>query len=80
MLVGTVGAFFWLLRVHAPTAGPLKLVQQVTGGTPSILMDHPNWPFVDPIVAILPVSAVVFIVVGLLTAKPHAEHLRRCFR
>lgn len=79
MFTGCLTSMFWLLFVKASEAGAAGLVQRVTDGKPSILMDHPNWPVVDPIVISLPLSILVAIVVSLLTTPPDQAQLNRCF-
>jgi len=79
MVVGFLITGFWLLFVKAEEAGSIGLVQKLTGGQKSILADYPNWPMVDPIVVALPVSAIIAIVVSLMTQPPSKKHLKLCF-
>ncbi len=79
MVVGFLLTGFWLLFVKAQEAGAIGLVQKFTNGKESIFADYPNWPVVDPIVVALPVSAVVAIVVSLMTKPPSKEHIAKCF-
>jgi len=78
MLVGFGVTSFWLLFVKAKEASAIGLVQQVTGGKPSILADAQNWPVVDPLVVALPLALVVAIAVSLITrpmAKSHVDYV-----
>ncbi len=81
MVVGFGATAFWLLLVKSKEAAALGLVFQVTGDPtkPSILAGVGNWHQVDPIVVALPLSILVLILVSLITPKPNADHLRRCF-
>ncbi|HOA72502.1 MAG TPA: sodium:solute symporter family protein [Phycisphaerae bacterium] len=79
MVTGFVISGFWVLFVKASEAGAIGIVQRVTGGKNSILVDYPNWPVVEPIVIALPISALVAAVVSLLTRPPSDAHLERCF-
>ncbi len=79
MTVGMGVSLFWLLLIKAKEASAIGLVQILTGGKPSLLADHPNWPMVDPIVIALPLAALTLILVSLLTRPADAAHLARCF-
>ncbi len=80
MTVGFVVTAFWLTFVKAQEAQAIGLVTFfVPKGKFSILADFPNWPVVDPIVIALPLSAIVAVVVSLLTQPPSKEHLERCY-
>lgn len=37
------------------------------------------WPVVDPILVGVPVSALMLVVVSLMTEPPSREHLDKCF-
>ena len=79
MTIGMGVSLFWLLLVKAKEASAIGLVQVLTGGKPSLLADHPNWPMVDPIVIALPLALLTLILVSLLTKPADAAHLARCF-
>jgi len=79
MVVGFLVTMFWLVFIKAKEAEGLGIVQHFTGGKPSLLMDYPNWPVVDPLVVALPISIVVAVSVSLLTKPPSKEHLDKCF-
>jgi SSS family solute:Na+ symporter len=80
MAVGFVVTAFWLAFIKAAEAQAIGLVTYfVPAGKFSILWNYPNWPVVDPIVIALPLSAIVAIVVSLVTQPPGQEHLDRCF-
>ena len=79
MFTGFLVSTFWIVFVKASEAGAIGLVQRFTGGKPSILAAQPNWPVVEPIVVALPLSALVAILVTLVTRPPTAAHLAKCF-
>jgi solute:Na+ symporter, SSS family len=81
MVVGFLVTAFWLTFVKAAEAQAIGLVNLVTGDKKvnSILANYPNWPVVDPIVIALPLSAIVAVVVSLMTKPPSKEHLERCY-
>jgi SSS family solute:Na+ symporter len=79
MITGFAISACWVLFVKASEAGAIGIVQSITGGKNSILADKPNWPVLEPIVIALPLSALVAIIVSLLTRAPSDEHLDRCF-
>ncbi|MDD2654184.1 MAG: sodium:solute symporter family protein [Candidatus Omnitrophica bacterium] len=77
ILTGTFGTILWLLFIHQKESEALGLCK--------LLFNKPTlasfpWVVVDPIVAILPISLIVAIVVSLMTKKPSKEHLDNCFR
>jgi solute:Na+ symporter, SSS family len=80
MIAGLVVTAFWLVCVKEAEAQAIGLMRPgAPGGKFSILWNHPNWPVVDPIVIALPLSAIVAVVVSLMTRPPNEEHLQRCF-
>jgi len=79
MLAGFVVSTFWLVLVKESEAGAIGLVRVLTKGPNSILHAYPNWPVVDPLIVALPISAIVFVLVSLLSAKPSDVHLEKCF-
>ena len=79
MAIGLLVTAFWLLFVKSAEAGAIGLVRVVTGGSNSILSNHPNWPVVDPLLIALPVSTLTAIVVSFFTRPPAQPHLDRCF-
>ncbi|AUB84454.1 sodium:solute symporter family protein [Candidatus Thiodictyon syntrophicum] len=79
MIVGLGVSLFWLLLVKSKEAAAIGLVQQVTGGKTSILIDYPNWPMVDPVVVALPLALLTLILVSAFTKPADAGHLDRCF-
>ncbi len=78
MISGFAVMSFWLLFVKDAEARALGLCKALTGNY-SLLLDKPNWAVVDPIVIALPVSALVLVVVTLLTKAPPKEHVDSCF-
>jgi SSS family solute:Na+ symporter len=79
MVVGFVITAFWLTFIKSQEAQTIGLSEKLFGRV-SLLLDHPNWPVVDPLLVALPVSIVVAIGVSLFTQPPSREHLDKCFR
>ncbi|MCY2955026.1 MAG: sodium:solute symporter family protein [Planctomycetota bacterium] len=84
MAVGFVTTAFWVVFVKEAEAGAIGLVRHLTPlvGTShpnSILYNHPNWPSVDPLLVALPLSILTCVVVSLVTQKPDAALLDKCF-
>ena len=73
MLVGMLSWLAWAVLVKLPEVNVLGLGAMITGDPkkPSLLMDHPNWPMVDPLFIALPLSILTAIGVSLMT-RPHA--------
>ncbi len=78
IVVGFVLTAFWLLFIKDKEARALGICHSLTGKH-SLLLEHPSWPVVDPVVVALPISLAVFIVVCLLTKTPGQAHLEKCF-
>lgn len=79
MIVGFLVTAFWLLFIKDQEARALGLCYRLFEKH-SLLLDKPNWSVVDPILIALPISAVVAIVVSLLTKPPSQQHLDKCFK
>lgn len=79
MATGFSVSTFWVLFIKASEAGAIGLVQHFSGGKPSLLANYPNWPVVEPIVIALPLSALVAMIVSLISRPPGASHLEKCF-
>jgi SSS family solute:Na+ symporter len=73
MLSGFALSAFWLAFVKMPECQVIGLVKR------SILADAPNWPVVDPLFVALPVSILVAVIVSLMTPRPDAAHVAKCF-
>jgi SSS family solute:Na+ symporter len=78
MLVGFAATAFWLLFIKDKEARALGLCHALTEKH-SLLLDHPNWPVVDPICVALPLSLLTLVIVSLMTRKMDEGHLQRCF-
>jgi len=76
ILVGFFGSAFWLLFIHKSEATALGRCNALFG-KPTLV----GFPYdsVDPIVAVLPLSLIVAIVVSLMTKKLPKSHLDMCF-
>lgn len=81
VLVGALGSLFWMVFVHAAESKPLGIAKALTGKDTIIekLGDIPL-SVVDPIVVALPVSALVLVVVSLMSSPPGKKHLDKCFK
>ncbi len=78
ILVGFVTTTFWLVFIKDKEARALGICKALFDKH-SLLLDHPNWSVVDPIIIALPISLITAIVVALLTRPPSQEHLDKCF-
>lgn len=77
MVIGTIVSMFWIVFIHAKEATALGISQTLFG------QDYIGGNFlayVDPVVVALPISAVVAIVVSLVTKAPNKKHLDKCFK
>jgi SSS family solute:Na+ symporter len=79
MVVGSLVTAFWLVLVKSSEAAAIGLVFKVTGDQPSILAGKGNWHVVDPVIIALPISAIVLVVVSLMTKKLPEKHVDYCF-
>ncbi|MCC6579390.1 MAG: sodium:solute symporter family protein [Phycisphaeraceae bacterium] len=79
LIVGALVSTAWIVLVKLPESAMFGLAQKCSGKA-SLLLDHPNWPVVDPIVIALPISLLTAIVVSCLTRPCAKDHLDRCFR
>jgi SSS family solute:Na+ symporter len=80
MTTGFVVSTFWLLFINAKTAGGISVCAMLFG-KPTLLPASmsPTWAVVDPLFVALPASALVAIVVGLLTKPMNRAHADYCF-
>jgi SSS family solute:Na+ symporter len=78
LIAGFVVTAFWLGFVKETEARALGICHALTGKY-ALMLDHPSWSVVDPIVIALPFSLVVFIAVSLATSAPNEAHVERCF-
>jgi SSS family solute:Na+ symporter len=70
MVCGFFISLFWLLFVHVFT---------VKNFAWKPILGKSAWGFADPMIISLPLSALIFISVSLLTKKPEEEHIKICF-
>jgi len=77
MVVGTIISLFWIVFIHAKESTALG-ISQALFGQPYIGGDF--LAFVDPLVVALPISALVAVVVSLVTKAPDKKHLDMCFK
>jgi len=76
MLTGFIVSSFWLLFVHFKEAKALGVCKALFG-TDSLIGG--KVAFVDALIIALPLSALVLIVVSLLSKPSSDEHLKVCF-
>ncbi len=77
MVTGTVGSLLYLVFIHQKEAEALGLCQALFGK--ATLASYP-WTVVDPVVVILPLSALVAVGVSRVTRKLPDAILDQCFR
>ena len=77
ILSGTFVSLFWLIFVFKKTAVGLGICQFLLG-VETIIPAAP-WPFIDVMLIAVPVSAIVTIVVSLLTKPPAQEVIDKAF-
>jgi len=77
MLTGFIGTASYLLFIHQKESAALGLCQFIFN-KPTLAVAP--WTVVDPIVVILPISAIVAVAVSLVTKKPNPEHIDVCFK
>ncbi|MBR7103586.1 MAG: sodium:solute symporter family protein [Lentisphaeria bacterium] len=75
---GTASSVIGLLFFHRKEAAAIGICEALFGQT-ELISTHP-WPFVDPFIYSLPLSAVTLILVSLFTEKLPKNHISRCFR
>ena len=76
MLTGFVVSSFWLLFVHFKEAKALGVCKALFG-TNSLIGG--KVAFVDALVIALPLSAIVLIIVSLMSKPTCSKHLKKCF-
>ncbi|MGC9453533.1 MAG: sodium:solute symporter family protein [Phycisphaerae bacterium] len=82
MVVGFVVTAFWLVFIKDKEARAINICNALFGSKEKpmySLLEGTTWSQVDPLVVALPLSALVFIVVTLITKPPAREHLAKCF-
>ncbi len=75
MLTGCLSSLAWTLLVHGKEAGAVGLANKLFGGP---LFPEP-WASIDSLLIALPLATLVTVVVSLVTPKPDAVHLDKCF-
>jgi SSS family solute:Na+ symporter len=80
MLTGFCVSLFWLVFMNAKVAGGLGFCRALFGRT-TLVPDgwSVTWNVVDPLLVALPASAVVAVLVSLLTPPMDEEHVEYCF-
>ena len=76
MVTGAAIVLFLLLFVHAKEATALGLAMSLFGK--DTLFSFP-WTVVDPLIIGLPISAIVFVVVSLMSKPLEKDHVEKCF-
>ncbi len=84
MVVGFLIPAFWLLFIKDKEARALGICNWLLGTDEkpvhSLLLDHPNWSVVDPVVIAVPISFLVLILVSVVSKRPDDGHLEKCFK
>ena len=75
---GTLVSLFWLAFVFKKTAVGLGICKFILG-VDTILPAAP-WPFIDVMLIAVPVSAIITIVVSLITKPPAQEVIDKAFK
>jgi len=78
ILSGTLSSLFWLIFVFGKTAKGLGICKFLTGA-PMLISTMP-WPSVDALCIAVPISAIFFVVVSLLTKPLDEEVLNKSFK
>lgn len=78
ILTGLGVSLFCLFFMHKKEAAALGLCKFIFGR--EVLVETYPWPFIDPIVIALPLSAIVFIAVSLLTKPVSKKYLSLTFK
>jgi solute:Na+ symporter, SSS family len=80
LLVGFFSSMFWLVFVNGKTAGGLGFCKFLFNKDNLVPVDWSvTWTVVDPLVVALPLSAIVAVVVALITKPMDAKHVDYCF-
>lgn len=77
ILSGVLSSVFILVFLHQKESEPLGICRMLFGK--DYLIDQFPWMIIDPIIIALPLSAVVLIVVSLLTKQVEKSHIEKCF-
>jgi SSS family solute:Na+ symporter len=72
---GVFVSLFWLFFVHAKESKPLGLCKLLTGKDTLF----PSLANVDAIIIALPIAAIVYVVVTLLTKPVEEEQVKKAF-
>ncbi len=75
MAMGAGASLFGLLFLHQKESAALGICQWIFG-KPELISTFP-WPFVDPMVYSLPLSALTLVAVSLLTRPPRKDLLEK---
>lgn len=78
ILSGTLSSLFWLIFVFGKTAKGFGICKFLTGA-PMLISTMP-WPSVDALCIAVPISAIFFVVVSLLTKPLDEEVLNKSFK
>ncbi len=77
-VAGVAVSLLWMVFVHSAESAPLGICLALTGK--ASLLDSKSWiSNLDPLIAALPVSIIVSLLVSALSSPMDKEHLRKCF-
>ncbi len=78
MITGVAASCFGLAFLHKSESAALGICKMLTGKT-ELVSSFP-WPFVDPMLYALPLSALALVAVSLVTEAPSQKLLAKCFK
>lgn len=78
VIVGFLTSIFCLFFIHKKEAAALGLCKFIFNK--DCLIETFPWPFVDPILIALPISAIVLIVSTLMSKQLPDKHVESCFK
>ena len=78
IITGVASSVIGLVFLHRKEAAAIGICDALFGKT-ELISTHP-WPFVDPFIYSLPLSAVVLIAVSLCSERLPLHHIKRCFK
>jgi Na+/proline symporter len=80
IVMGFLVSFFWLTCMGGDVTKGVSLPKLFGAAERFLVNPASRWQFVDAIVIALPISAIVAIVVSLMSKPEPKEHLDKCFR
>ena len=78
ILMGLISSLLCLMFLHQKEAVALG-ISQFLFGKAYLIEAHP-WPFIDPILLALPISAMTLVIVSQITPTLSKDHIAACFK